>query len=282
MKGDTILASFGERLRKRREEKDITLKQIENDTGISNSNLSRIERNLVSPSVEIAAILAEYLDESLDYLARGICKFAESYPKDFKDLYVIYSELPDSEQKYLLRFADYLLTKNPPLTPSNLIDKHQLKVTEQPSTYQAGQQIHNSVYIPILGTAAAGNPILTEEVLDGFVPMSKDLINGQAFLVRIKGDSMIEEGINDGDLALVRPQPVVNTGEIALVKYDNEVTVKKFYQEDNLVRLKPANPKHKDIIIRDLQLVKVLGKVIKVITQAEADRSIKHVEDHRQ
>ncbi len=264
------MATFGDRLRKCREEKGITLKQIEKDTGLSNGNLSRIERNLGSPSVEIAAILAEYLDVSLDYLARGICKFAESYPKDFKELYVIYSELPESDQKILLRFADYLLSKKAPSTPADLIKKHFPSGTPQTIKEE------KSVYLPILGTAAAGNPILAEEVLDGFIPVSKNLINGKAFMVRIKGDSMIEEGINDGDLALVRAQPVVENGEIALIKYDNEVTVKRFYRENGHVRLKSANPKYKDIIIKDLQLVKVLGKVIKVICQEEADRSIKH------
>lgn len=264
------MASFGDRLRKRREEKGITLKQIEKDTGISNGNLSKIERKLISPSVETAAILAEYLDESLDYLARGVCKFEETYPKDFKDLYVIYSELPEFDQKTLLRFADYLLTKHPPLTPSDIVKKH------CPTTATQTIKEEQSVYLPILGTAAAGMPIMTEELLEGFLPVPATKVKKNTYLIKARGDSMIEAGINNNDLVIISPQPTIENGEIALVKIDGEVTIKKFYRHEYGVKLKPANSSKKDIVISDLAKLRILGKVIGVISAKEANQKIRY------
>lgn len=118
------------------------------------------------------------------------------------------------------------------------------------------------VEVPVLGRVAAGKPILAQENREGSFPLPVSLAqHGTTFLLRIRGDSMREVGILDGDLVLVRQQPTVENGEIAVVLLDDEATVKRFYKENDHIRLQPENPSYDPIIVRSAQ---VLGKVIGV------------------
>lgn len=124
------------------------------------------------------------------------------------------------------------------------------------------------VQVPLLGTIAAGQPIEAIEKRETIkVPKSQLAKSGEHFALRVSGNSMIDEGILDGDIVVIRKQPTAENGEtvVALLN-DNEVTLKKIYKEKNGFRLQPANPNVKPIFIKQLA---VQGKVISVIRSFE-------------
>jgi repressor LexA len=114
--------------------------------------------------------------------------------------------------------------------------------------------------IPILGRIAAGRPVLAEEALEGEVIIDGErFARGTYFAVRVQGDSMIEEHILDGDLAIIRQQPRVESGEIAAVAIEGEVTLKRFYRTRRGVELHSANRKYRPLVVTGGD-VRVLGK----------------------
>ena len=123
------------------------------------------------------------------------------------------------------------------------------------------------VNLPIIGQVAAGQPILAEQNIEDFVSISSSFFgacdsNNKLFLLKVKGDSMIEAGINDGDFVVSRSQNVANNGEIVVAMIDGNATVKTFYKEPSRVRLQPENSNYSPIYSTEVQL---LGKVVGVI-----------------
>ncbi|PIZ70060.1 MAG: hypothetical protein COY10_00390, partial [Candidatus Portnoybacteria bacterium CG_4_10_14_0_2_um_filter_43_36] len=140
------------------------------------------------------------------------------------------------------------------------------KIENQPRSIQLNseEELSNLVRIPLLGTIAAGSPIEAIEFPETInVPKSQLSKSGEHFALRVQGDSMLGEGIFDGDTVIVRKQPDAENGEtiVALLK-NNEVTLKKIYKEKNRFRLQPANPNFKPIFVKELV---IQGKVISVI-----------------
>lgn len=119
------------------------------------------------------------------------------------------------------------------------------------------------VTVPLVGRVAAGLPITAAENIEDELALPASLVrNSGSFMLRVKGESMVEAAILDGDLILVNPQKVANNGEIVVAMIDNEATVKTFYKEDNRVRLQPQN-KFMEPIYSDN--VDIVGKVSAVI-----------------
>ena len=118
------------------------------------------------------------------------------------------------------------------------------------------------VDVPIVGKITAGAPILAVENITDTVPVPVDFAgNSQCFMLLVSGESMIEAGILDGDLILVRRQNVAENGQIIVALIDDEATVKTFYKEKDHIRLQPENSTMDPIIVPDCQ---ILGKVIGV------------------
>jgi repressor LexA len=121
--------------------------------------------------------------------------------------------------------------------------------------------------LPLVGQIAAGGPLLAEEQIEDYLAMPEELTRGGAdFLLRIRGDSMVDAGILDGDLVVVRRQQTAKNGDIvvALAGDDesaDEATVKTFYREDGRIRLQPENAALEPIYARHVQ---ILGKVVGV------------------
>jgi len=116
------------------------------------------------------------------------------------------------------------------------------------------------VNVPIVGQVAAGIPILAEENVEDTFPIPIDYIkNDTCFMLHVKGDSMCEDGIFDGDLVLVRQQQTAKDGDIVVALIDDSATVKKFSRDGKNIRLSPANAYFEPIIVRDCT---ILGKVI--------------------
>ncbi|KXZ39841.1 repressor LexA [Alkalithermobacter thermoalcaliphilus JW-YL-7 = DSM 7308] len=114
--------------------------------------------------------------------------------------------------------------------------------------------------IPIVGQVTAGSPILALENVEDFFPLPNSLLKGHhSFMLKVKGDSMINAGIFDGDYILVKQQNTAKDGDIvvALIN-DNEATVKRFYKEKNIIRLQPENDFMDPIYVDD---IKILGIV---------------------
>jgi repressor LexA len=118
---------------------------------------------------------------------------------------------------------------------------------------------------PVLGRVAAGSPILAEQNLDEHVDLGRQFENEDVFLLRVRGDSMIEAGINDGDMVLTRRQERVEDGEIAVVVIGEEATVKKVRFHRGGLSLEPANPKYKPIELGDEEEVRIAGKVLMAV-----------------
>lgn len=117
-----------------------------------------------------------------------------------------------------------------------------------------------TVDIPILGKVTAGAPILAVENIEDTYPVPIEMVEGHdVFILKIQGESMIDAGILDGDMVLVQEQKQANNGEIVVAMIDDEATVKKFYKEDNRIRLQPENQFMEPIYTDDVQ---ILGKVI--------------------
>ncbi|MEV4416265.1 transcriptional repressor LexA [Catellatospora sp. NPDC049609] len=119
------------------------------------------------------------------------------------------------------------------------------------------------VYVPLLGRIAAGGPILAEESIEEVLPLPRELVGqGTLFSLQVKGDSMIEAAICDGDWVVVRQQPTAENGDIVAAMIDGEATVKVYRLRDGHVQLMPRNPAY-DPIPGDQAVI--LGKVVFVM-----------------
>jgi repressor LexA len=116
--------------------------------------------------------------------------------------------------------------------------------------------------LPLVGQVAAGEPILAEEHIEEYLEVPA-VIGGETgdYILRIKGDSMKDAGILEGDFVVVRPAEDASNGEIVVAMLEDEATVKRFYREKDQIRLEPANKAYKPIKTRDADL---LGKVVGV------------------
>ncbi len=150
------------------------------------------------------------------------------------------------EQGHIER--DAVLTRAIKLTPNGLGE---------------GRAMSKSVIqVPIIGTVAAGKPRLAVEDVEDVFPLPTDFISGDGFILEVRGDSMIEDGIHDGDYVVVRRQQTADNGETVVAMIESEATVKRFYKEKQRIRLQPANKRMKPMYFDDVQIA---GKVVGLV-----------------
>ena len=119
------------------------------------------------------------------------------------------------------------------------------------------------VSLPIIGSVAAGQPIFAEENIESYFPVPSEVVpSGESFVLKVKGDSMVNVGIFDGDQVFVNVCNSVRNGEMAVALIDDSATVKTFYKEDGRIRLQPENDSMDPIIVDNCQ---ILGKVFGVM-----------------
>ncbi len=133
----------------------------------------------------------------------------------------------------------------------------------------------NTVAIPLLGKVAAGTPILAIEQLEDSVHIDACLVpdrGRQIFALRVKGESMIGDGINDGDYLFVRKAPAATPGQIVVALIDEEATCKRYYPEGDTIRFQPSNPKLVPLLVRksDFRSTMILGVVVGMYRQTPA------------
>ena len=123
---------------------------------------------------------------------------------------------------------------------------------------------NDKLEIPIVGRVSAGPPILAQENIEGTLTVDKSLVKQPegVFALHVKGNSMIDADIRDGDFVIIQQQPQVNQGEIAVVLIDDEATVKRVYREKDTIRLQPENESMPPIIIDPKEKeISIIGKV---------------------
>ncbi len=145
----------------------------------------------------------------------------------------------------------------PGQSPTRPGDPHEIDPTD------VGEARPAPSYVPVVGRIAAGGPILAEQAVEEVFPLPRQLVgDGQLFLLKVVGDSMIEAAICDGDWVVVRQQPVADNGEIVAAMLDNEATVKTFRRRDGHVWLLPQNPAYEPIPGDEAT---ILGRVVAVL-----------------
>jgi repressor LexA len=126
-----------------------------------------------------------------------------------------------------------------------------------------GDSVPKPSYVPVIGRIAAGGPILADQVVEDVFPLPRQLVgDGDLFLLRVVGDSMIEAAICDGDWVVIRRQPVAENGEIVAAMIDGEATVKTFSRRDGHVWLLPQNSSYAPI---PGDMSQILGRVVSVL-----------------
>lgn len=143
-----------------------------------------------------------------------------------------------------------------------VVDPHSGKDKKPLTAGLSTTEPEKTVDIPVVGRVAAGTPILAEQNIEDTFPLpARYAKGGTNYMLRVRGESMIEVGILDGDLILVQQQESANNGEIVVAMIDgfeSEATVKTFYHEGDHIRLQPENHTMSPILVKD---VKILGKV---------------------
>jgi len=124
----------------------------------------------------------------------------------------------------------------------------------------------NTNRVPIVGQVAAGSPVLAEENIEGSIAIDSSYLKRpeSSFALKVKGDSMINAGIFEGDLVIVSPVQEVKNGEIIVAMINGEVTVKNFEKKNKIIQLNPENEKYQPIIVTEQDEFSVVGKVVGV------------------
>ncbi|MGI5059190.1 transcriptional repressor LexA [Treponema pectinovorum] len=119
--------------------------------------------------------------------------------------------------------------------------------------------------VPVLGTVAAGKPLLSEENLDGYINLTEPFVRPgkNYFALRVRGTSMINAGILEGDLAIVEQCSTAVDGQIVVAVLDDAITLKRYYKESDRIRLQPENPDFQPIYCSDLRVVGILSNIVR-------------------
>jgi len=190
--------------------------------------------------------------EVLSYIAEHINR--HSYPPTFREIADHFSISVKGAHDHV----SALKRKN--CLKQDSFRSRTIELTRQWDGYSPG----TFAEIPVVGTVAAGVPILSEENREGTLSLHRSLLkrNSVYFAVKVRGDSMSGAGIMDGDMAVIEKQDIVKNGEIAVAVIDDAVTLKRFYRENSRIRLQAENPAYKPIFCQD---VRILGRLSQII-----------------
>lgn len=168
---------------------------------------------------------------------------------------------PSTVHVHLKALEQKGLIKRDPLKSRSIALTHPLEDSSKPSNFFQ-PSFSKIVAVPLVGNVAAGSPILAEENITDTLSLPTDIVgDSPSFLLSVRGESMIEAGINDGDYVVVKEQPVANNGDIVVALIDDGATVKRFYKETDHIRLQPENSSMEPIITTDCSIA---GKVVAV------------------
>lgn len=246
-------------------------KEMAERAGISEHSITKYLNGRI-PQAEILYRIALLYDTTMEWLLTGneidsqlLKELRDLTREDIHDLEVFLEFLKIRRERDTSKFR---LIECERKAPKPHIDKSQTTeiIEEDDEPPITATKENDVVYLPILGNAAAGTPI---EIIE--MPQGKVAVNGKhskynSFIIRAQGDSMTGAGIEDGDLLIIHPQPVVENGQIALVNVDGSATVKYFFLYDGQCELWPSNPKYTPLNYSSGD-IRVLGKVVEIIKQ---------------
>ncbi len=198
--------------------------------------------------------LTKRQQQILDFVLAEIHK--KGYPPSIRDIgkaiglsstSTVHSHLSSLEKKGYLR--------RDPAKPRaiEVLDFRETEIGLPPSKIRS---------VPVVGRVAAGVPLLAEENIEDTFPLPSEVVGDNAFILRAKGDSMINAGIFENDYLVVRQQSTAKNGDIVVALLGEEATVKRFFKEENAIKLQPENPTMEPIFTQD---VIILGKVIALL-----------------
>jgi repressor LexA len=168
---------------------------------------------------------------------------------------------PSTVHVHLRALEDKGYIKRDPLKSRSIALTYSLD-NEPEATSVSSTQYDNIISVPLIGDVAAGTPILAEQNITDTMMLPTEIVgDSPSFMLSVHGESMIEAGINDGDYVVVREQKVANNGDIVVAMIDDGATVKRFYKEQNYIRLQPENSSMDPIITTDCSIA---GKVVAV------------------
>ena len=190
-------------------------------------------------------------------------------------------DLTDRQKEVLAYISSFSEEHSYPPTIREIAERFQIsvkgaydhvKALERKGTLRLGENRSRSIEVlarekpgaryaevPLLGTVAAGRPILSEENLDGTIRVPAEMLRSRpGFALRVRGDSMRDAGILDGDVAVIEERPIAENGEIVVAMIDDAVTLKRFYKETGRVRLSAENPSYAPIYTQD---ARILGRL---------------------
>ena len=235
------------------------------------SRSNRTEHAFLTPSAAAATVIEHMFAEGdpvltdrqrqiLDFLTKYVD--AHGYPPTVREIgEAVGLASPSTVHAHLANLERAGFLKRDPTKP------RAIELFREPKAAPPAPDVHK---LPLIGEVAAGGPLLAEDNIEGYLAVPEPLSKGgEEFLLRVKGESMINAGILDGDIVVVRREQDARNGDIvvALVGDDettNEATVKRFFREDGRVRLQPENDALEPIYAEHVQ---ILGKVIGVFRQ---------------
>ena len=168
------------------------------------------------------------------------------------------------QQEILTYIKECILKKGYPPAVREICEAVHLKSTSSVHSHLEDDEFalnrREMVQVPVVGTVAAGEPILAQEHIEDYFPIPAEILpNTETFMLKVKGESMINAGIFHGDQVIVEQTNTAENGEIVVALVDDSATVKRFYKEDGHYRLQPENDTMDPIIVDH---VEILGKVI--------------------
>jgi repressor LexA len=188
--------------------------------------------------------LTERQKQILDYIREKIR--VSGYPPSVREIgQAVGLRSSSTVHTHLVQLEEKGFVKKDPTKPRAII----------PVDLDSGLNISDTIALPVVGSVAAGTPILAEQNIEEYLPVPVDFVgSGNHFILKVKGDSMIEAGIFDGDYLIVRQQHQANNGEIVVAIIEDEATVKRFFKRDPDIELRPENPTMDSIFVRDARI----------------------------
>lgn len=192
--------------------------------------------------------LTQRQQQILDYIKEKIK--LSGYPPSVREIcQAVGLKSSSTVHSYLLQLEQKGLLKRDPTKPRAII----------PTDHNNDAGAGDTLSLPVVGSVAAGTPILAQQNIDSYLPVPVDFLGkGNHFVLRVQGESMIDAGIMDGDYLIVREQADASNGEIVVALLEDEATVKRFYKRDGYVELRPENSSMQPIIA---EKVSIAGKV---------------------
>ena len=181
----------------------------------------------------------------------------KGYPPSVREICrVVGFKSTSTAHAHLQKLENLGYLKKSPATPRGL------KVTDEDGT-GANLNVKRTVDIPVIGNVTAGTPILAVENIEEYFPVPEEFAESATlFMLKVSGESMIEAGIFDGDMVMIKQQSTASNGDKVVALINQEATVKTFYKEKDHIRLQPENKYMDPIIVDKNESFAILGKVV--------------------